>query len=151
MSRRHEWSPVQGWESSCIWKKQPLPEECMWNSISSFYIRYEVSAKVSITGYDDKNWEIQICPLCKTLYCDDLATLICLWNFSKAGATFHSGRANCASGRNLSLTLTFLLLRLCVKRKQSFVLLFLEKILFSHESTSSWASMFLMRRIIWNC
>ena len=66
---------------------------------------------------------------------------------SKAGATFHSGRANCASERNLSLTLTFLLLRLCVKRKQSFVLLFLEKILFSHESTSSWASMCLMRKI----
>ena len=60
-----------------------------------------------------------------------------LMKLSKAGAIFHSGRANCASGRNLSLTLTFLLLRLCVKRKQSFVLLFLEKILFSHESTSS--------------
>ena len=54
---------------------------------------------------------------------------------SKAGATFHSGRANCAFGRNLSLTLTFLFLRLRVKRKQSFVLLLLEKILFSHESS----------------
>ena len=108
----------------------------MWNSISSFYIRYEVTAKVSITGYDDKNWEIQICPLCKTLYCDDLATLIACETSAKLGPHFTAGKQIAHLEEILSLTLTFLFLRLCVKRKQSFVLLFLEKLLFSHETTS---------------
>ena len=55
---------------------------------------------------------------------------------STAGAIFHSGGANCTSGRNLSLTLTFLLLRLCVKRKQPFCFFFFQrKFCFSHEST----------------
>ena len=43
---------------------------------------------------------------------------------SKAADIFHSGGAFCTSRRNLSLTLTLLLLRLCAKRKQPFVLSF---------------------------
>ena len=43
---------------------------------------------------------------------------------SKAADIFHSGVAFCTSRRNLSLTLTLLLLRLCAKRKQPFVLSF---------------------------
>ena len=50
---------------------QPLPEECLWNSITSFYIRYEVSVKVVSQDTMTRIVNFKYCPLCKTYFCDD--------------------------------------------------------------------------------
>ena len=72
------------------------------------------------------------CPLCKTYFCDDVCDANYLVKPSKTADIFHSGGAFCTSRRNLSLTLTLLLLRLCAKRKQPFVLSFSREISVFH-------------------
>ena len=46
-------------------------KNCMWNSITSFYIRYEVPVKVSIKDTMTRIVNFKYCPLCKTYFCDD--------------------------------------------------------------------------------
>ena len=66
-----------------LWKRHCAPsggektnnnhsqKNCMWNSITSFYIRNEVSVKVVSQDTMTRIVNFKYCPLCKTYFCDD--------------------------------------------------------------------------------